>query len=183
MNGKIKYLVLFGVDAERKARAAKFELKDEAAVRKAAGLMNYRVGLAKSDDAMRLASALPDGKLFESGLGMAPMVREETFNKLFEVLSFDDNWISHGLITGAKTNLDAATIKAANELWCTIKVGSIVLAFDTTYGDYPMWQPAVVVSISKNGETLELRWRDWPGYKPFETQRKFVALFRPDVCA
>ena len=68
MAQKTRLLVVIGVSDDRKARAARFDLAHEAAARKAAGLMNYRVGIPKSEQGILLASKLPEGKLFESGL-------------------------------------------------------------------------------------------------------------------
>jgi len=183
MNNKYKFVVMLGVDNEQKARAARFDPSEEVAVRKAAGLMNYRTGIAKTDQAIELAGKLPEGKLFESGLGMAPLVREETFYKLFEHLTFDAAWNSSGIISGTKPNSDSSVLKAANELWASIKVGSTVLCFDQTEPAIFGWSAAIVLSISKDGEKLELRWRDWPSFKPFNVERRMVALLRPDICS
>jgi hypothetical protein len=175
-----KLLVILGLNDDRKPRAARFDFKDDALCRKAAGAMNMRVGLAKSDEAATLASKLPQGKIYESGVGLVPLVRAEVFYKLQEILSFDQTWNEIGVITGRGTTASPELIKAADEVWSAVKVGSTVLAFDgsdpTAFG----WGAAIVTAI-KNG-TLELRWRDWAEEKPFKARRQTVALFRPDVC-
>jgi hypothetical protein len=183
MAQKTRLLVIIGVSDDRKARAARFDLAHEAAARKAAGLMNYRVGIPKSEQGILLASKLPEGKLFESGLGMVPLVREEVFYKLIDLLTFDQTWTTLGVISGRGTTATPELIKAADTVWSAIKVGSTVLAFDggdpTAFG----WGAAVVTGISKDGLVLDLRWRDWPGEKAFKAQKQTVALAgRPDVC-
>src|SRR5580704_6710732 len=125
MNNKNKYLVMLGVGDDRKARAAKFDVSQEAQVRKASGLMNFRVGNAKTDQAAALAAKLPDGKLFESsGLGMVPLTRDEIFLKLYEHLTFDPAWNSTGIISGKVASTDSNVVKAGETLWGAIKIGS-----------------------------------------------------------
>jgi hypothetical protein len=182
MAQKNKLLVVIGVSDDRKARAARFDLTQEAAARKAAGLMNYRVGIPKSEQAILLAGKLPEGKLFESGLGMIPLVREEVFYKLFELLTFDPTWVSLGVISGRGHSASAELVKAADAVWSAIKVASTVLVFEGSDSTAFGWNAAIVVGVSKDGATLDLRWRDWPGEKAFKMQSKTVALLRPDVC-
>ena len=182
---KSKLLVVIGVSDDRKARAARFDLAHEVAARKAAALMNFRVGIPKSEQAMSLASKLPEGKLFEkSSLGLIPLVNETLFYRLFELLSFDQAWTSQGVISGRGQIADPnpEVISAGNTVWSAIKVGSTVLAFEgsdpTAFG----WNAAIVIGVSKDGATLDLRWRDWSGEKAFKCPRPIVALLRPDVC-
>ena len=182
MNGKTKTLVVFGVTDDRKARAARFEISQELAARKAAGRMNLRVGIPKTDQAAQIASKLPEGKLFESGLGMIPLVREELFYKLFELLNFDQAWNVSGVISARGIVPDADAIKAADAVWGGVKVASTVLAFDASDPTMFGWSAAIVTAISKDQATLDLRWRDWPAGKPFKALRQAVALLRPDVC-
>jgi hypothetical protein len=177
-----KYLVMLGVGDDRKARAARFDLPDEAGVRRAAGLLNFRVGFAKGDAACAQAGKLPEGKLSESGLGMVPLVAEDKFYLLFKLLSFDAAWDSAGIIPGRPQVTDAAILEAAEKLWSGIKVGSVVLAFDGSDAEAFGWSAAVVVSIDDKGQTLHLRYRDWPGFKTFQANARSVALLHPELC-
>jgi hypothetical protein len=177
-----KLLVVLGVTDDRKPRAARFDFKDEVTVRKAAAAMNMRVGLAKSDQAATLAGKLPPGKLFESGVGLVPLVRGEVFYKLQELLSFDQTWAEIGVISGRGMTTGPELIKAADGVWSAIKAGSTVLAFEgddqTMFG----WNAAIVTAVSKDGLNLDLRWRDWPDEKAFRRKLQTVGLLRPDVC-
>jgi hypothetical protein len=177
-----KLLVMMGVADDRKPRAARFEFKDEGTVRKAAAAMNMRVGLAKSDQAATLATRLPPGKLFESGVGLVPLVRSEVFYKLQELLSFDETWTGVGLISGRGTTATPELIKAADGVWSSVKVGSTVLAYEGSDQTMFGWNAAIVTAVSKDGLILDLRWRDWPEEKAFRAKLKTVAVFRPDVC-
>jgi hypothetical protein len=178
MSTKGKFMVVMGVGDDRKPRAACFDSIDDDAVCKAAALMNFRLGIPKSSQATALVSKLPDGKLFESGLGLVPLCSETTFYKLNELLTFDQGWKTSGAITGRPTEVEEPVQKAADVLWEAIKPGTTVLTFCDIEGDFG-WGAAIVLSASKNGERLDLRWRDWPG-KVFTVDRRSVALLRPE---
>jgi hypothetical protein len=180
-----RFLVMMGVDAESKAHAARFNASDETAVRKAAGLMGWRIGVATSAKALELARKLPEGKLFESGKGMVPLAREELFYELAKVLSFNSAWISAGVISGTGTGTipNSSVVKAADVVWSAIQVGSTVLAFDFGEPEIPLWNAAIVTAISKDGETLTARWRDFPQMKSFVLKAKLVGLLRPDIAS
>ncbi len=179
-----RLLVLIGVNAESKAHAARFSASDEAAVRKAAALMALRVGVAASSKALELARKLPEGKLFEqSGKGLVPLVREEMFYELSKALSFDSAWTAAGVVRGTSTTPNSSHVKAADVIWSAIEVGSTVLAFDYSEPEIPLWNAAIVTAISKDGETLTARWRDFPGCQPISVKRRLVAVLRPDIAS
>ena len=180
-NDRNKTFVMLCVDNERKAHAARFSAGDEGAVRKAAGLMGMRLGVAKTDKALELARKLPEGKLFESGKGMVPLAREDIYYALCANLTFDQAWMSRGVVTGADSSPDSATLKAADAYWATVKIGSTVLVFDFDEPEYPLWSAAIVTAIAK--DTLTARWRDYPGLKPFTVQRQSVGLLRPSIAS
>jgi hypothetical protein len=181
MGTKTKSIVMLGIGDDRKSRAARFDAIDDEAVRKAAGLMSFRVGIPKTSQALAIVSKLPDGKLFESGLGLVPLCSEATFYKLNELLTFDLAWKTFGAIAGRLTELSEAIVKTADALWADVKPGSTVLVFDHSDASFG-WSAAIVMSASKNGERLDLRWRDWPG-KSFTVDRRAVALLRPEISA
>jgi hypothetical protein len=176
-SNKTKHLVVLGVADDRKARAARFALTDEAAVRKMAGLMNFRVGIPKTEQAVALASKLPEGKIFDKS-GLVPLVAEKLFYKLFESLSFDTEWTSAGIISGRENAADPDLVKAADAVWSAIRVGSIVLAWESPDPTLFGWSAAVVTAVSKDGATLDLRWRDWPE-KAFRSKKSAVGLLCP----
>ena len=183
MSNGNRHLVLMGVDAEGIARAARFNASDEAAVRKAAGLMGMRLGMAKTDKAMVLANKLPEGKIFESGKSLLPRLGEDAFYELAKSLNFDQAWTSSGVISGTRTPPNSSVVKAADIIWSAIQVGSTVLAFDYGEPEIPLWNAAIVTAISKDGETLTARWRDFPQMKPFILKAKVVGLLRPDIAS
>jgi len=68
---------------------------------------------------------------------------------------------------------------AGHDPWADIKVGSVVLGQDDS--DEPGWWEAVVVSISKDGDTLTVRWRDYPKQKQATYKRHEVSLLAPQI--
>lgn len=183
MSNGNKMLVILNVDDARKAHAARFNAGEEGAVRKAAGLMGMRLGVAKTDKALELARKLPEGKLFDSGKGMVPLVREDIYYALCANLTFDQAWTSRGVVTGADSSPDSTTLKAADAYWATVKIGSTVLVFDYDEPEFPLWSAAIVTGIARDGETLTARWRDYPALKPFTVQRQSVGLLRPNIAS
>jgi hypothetical protein len=143
--------------------------------------MGFRVGTAKNEQAAQVVRNLPAGKLFESGKGMVPLVREELFYNLGGLLIYDDLWTTYGVVSGTVSKPEISVAKAADEYWASIKPGSVVLIHDRTYPGEPCWCAAIVTAVTKDGNRLTARWRDCPGFKPFEVDRRAVALIRPEI--
>lgn len=178
MSAKIKQIVVIGVDAQTSTpRAARFDVSQETAVRKAAGLMNFRVGSPVNEKAAALAAKLSEGKVLEGELATIPPIVEALYWKLLKVLTFDSTWNTAGIIVGSLASLDRDAVKTADAMSAALKVGNTVLCFD---GSDPLqfgWSAAVIVSM-KNG-ALELVLRDWPNNKPFIADRRNVAFLPP----
>jgi hypothetical protein len=175
MSNNPKQIVVIGVDAQTStARAARFDANQEPAVRKAAGLMNFRVGCLDTEKATTLAAKLSEENVLEGDLATIPPIVEALYWKLLKVLTFDSTWNTAGIIAGSLASLDRDAVKAADTMSAALKVGNTVLCFD---GSDPLqfgWSAAVIISM-KNGE-LELVLRDWPNNKPFIADRRSVAL-------
>ena len=178
MTTKNKSVIAFGCDEAGKAKAARFDISQEAAVRKAAGQINFRVGLPKTEQAAAAAAKVAEGKLTDKGLTAHP-VNEDLFYKLARHLTFEPGWVSTGIILGSPTATDPELVKATESAASAIKPGSTVLCFDASDPLQFGWSAAVCVSV-KNGQ-LELRYRDWPGMKPFTADRRSVAVLPPGV--
>ena len=165
------FVVLLGLDAEQKAHAARFGIVDEAAVRKAAGLMGFRIGQVKSAEAKELAAKLPEGKIFETGRGLAPYVREDIYAKLVQKLELEPE------TKAAESVAQDVKPTASTDPWAQIKVGSIVLCRDSV--PHPSWWECTVVSVAKDSQALSVRWTNYPTFKPFSVKRAAVALPPP----
>lgn len=88
-NTDTELLVVFGMGADDKPRAARFKLTDEAAAQKAAELMWFRIGRATGEAALKLARKLRQGTISGSGKAFVPVVKREFYLDLLEVLDFD----------------------------------------------------------------------------------------------
>jgi hypothetical protein len=176
MSEKGSLIVMLGFDAEKMPRAARFKSTDEATVAKAAGLMGLQLAHASSDAAIGLARKLPEGKLYASGKGVVPRVKPDVYAQLAKELEFKTP--TPAKFT-AESKPDPAITAAVATLWATIKVGSVVLAFENADPKLPGWYDCVVLAIDKDNETLKVRWRDYPGFRPFTVKRSAVGLARP----
>jgi hypothetical protein len=156
-----QYVVL-GIDGANNPRAAKFAEAEATAACKAAELMGLRLGKADSEKALAALKDIPAGKIFETGKGLVPLVKRELYDQLEKLLTFDPK---------------AAVPSGGPDPWAKLKVGSMALVFDKVNGEG--WFEAVVLEVSKNEETLTMRWRDAPELKKFKAARRAVSILSP----
>jgi hypothetical protein len=194
-----EYLVLAGIDADDKPRAARFPGSENGAVRKAAELMGLRVGRASGEAAIKLVRKLPEGRIFATGKALAPLVKPALYDELLKTVHLHDvggnakpadGAAKAGSETRAHTspgetgNANAKTAKAEvpgmTELLNGIGVGSVVLCPYLDENPQPMWSECIVTAISKDGKTLTLRFRDYANYDPFTAPRMAVTLLPPE---
>lgn len=171
-------IVVLGPDDKGKAHAAKFDMAQAEAVRKAAALMGFRVGIAKSEEAVALAERLPPGKLFAAGKGMVPFCKTETHAELAAALELEPAPVGQDGPKPASTPDKAAPGAAkapGSDPWAALKVGDKVVAPERKPAEEGWW-PCVITSASKDGKTLTLRWLDNPRQPPVTLKRRAVAL-------
>lgn len=164
----VKFLVVLGMDTEKKPHAARFDIVDEPAVRKAAGLMGFRIGHAKSKEATELTTKLTEGRIFETGRGLVPFVRPDIYDGLVKLLELEPENASS---TASPANIAPAR---PTDPWALIKVGSVCLARDPT--DEPSWWEVVVTAIARDNRTLTVKWQNYPTLKSFTVKRAAVAI-------
>lgn len=195
MNNRTKSAahVVFGLDKEGKPRAALIHPADLEAVMKAAVGLGFKIGRADTPQALQMAKQLPDAKVFATGKGLISLVRKDIHE-----------WLSKGLTPiETKAGADEAEHRAAAEpsapnnssnaqggtaskaadsklkpdprLWDQLTVGSLVIAPEAKTKDDGYW-PAIVSAISKDGQKLTIRWRDFPKQPPLTVKRRSVAL-------
>lgn len=162
-----RYLVVLGLDAEQKPHAAKFDIVEEKAVRKAAHLMELRIGKPKSKDSDSLVNKLPDGRLFASGRGLVPFVRPDTYEQLLKVLELEPE-------KAPTAKAPAANDTPAADPWSAIKPGATVLCRDPL--PEPSWWECIVVSVERDHHTLTVRWQNYPTLAAFKVKRAAVAI-------
>ena len=148
-------IIVFGLDASGKPKAATFPAHQVDLATKAAGLMQLRVLKIDSPELAQFAAQLTVGKIYASGHGFVPLVRTAVYDQL---LQFADPAPAPGL---------PAT-------WDDIDVGHLVIARDELAAG---WWEAIVTA--KDGDMLTLRFRDYPKQAPVVLHRAALALLKP----
>ena len=162
-------IIVLGLDADQKPRAAKFDVADEKTVRKAAAAQGLKIGRPKTDEATELALRLVDGKIYSSGKGLMPLVNSETYEKLLKLLEIED------------PKVEVATVKASSapasgaDPWSKVAVGTIVLCKDTSTKDGGWWE-CKVTGVSEDRKLLTAVWVSYPKIKAFTVKRAAVAI-------
>jgi hypothetical protein len=182
-------VVLFGLDETGKPRAARFSGEHTDLAAKAAGLMNLTICHANSAELATIAQQLPAGRIHANGRGLVPNVRRDLYDKLIEASGPARKTNSDN--QGAGRPADGPTeISAPNSLdptspapniaqgyprdWDDISVGHLVIA--QANAEEGWWEAIVIAS---EGDTLTMRWRDYPGYPKLVQHRTAVALLKP----
>jgi hypothetical protein len=160
-----KYLVVLGLDAEKKPHAAKFDIVEEKAIRKAANLMELRIGKPKSKESDSLINKLPDGRLFASGRGLVPFVRPDIYEQLLKVLELEPE---------NTAKVPTTNVAPVADPWSAIKPSAIVLCRDPL--PEPSWWECVVVSVERDHHTMTVRWQNYPTLAAFKVKRAAVAI-------
>jgi len=155
--------VVFGVDTDKKPRAARFDNSQPKLVAKAAELMNFKLCEVNSPAIAELAKDLPDGRLYANGNGLIPPVPHALYARL------------SATIAAASRNADNAVgSPGLPRDWNEIAPGQLVVANE---GPGNGWWDAIVVEV--NGDMLTLHWRDFPWQQDVVQHRSTVALINP----
>ena len=151
--------VVYGIDADKKPRAARFDNSHPELVGKAAELMNLKLYEVNSPAVAAFAKRLPNGRLYANGNGFVPPVRRASRN---------------GGAQGAGGAATEAGSPGLPRNWDEIAPGHLVIA---TEGPGNGWWDAIVVEV--NGDMLTLHWRDFPWQPDVVQHRSTVALIKP----
>lgn len=178
-----EYLVIAGILKDGKPHAARFPAAEHAAVRKAAEQLNLRPAKASGEAALKVVRKLPEGKIFAAGKALVPFVKAELYTELLKVVTFEVETDLPAPQTAQSksangSDKDKPTVPA-QDLWLAIKVGSVVLCRYVEDNE-PGWWESVVNSISKDGDVLTVRWRDYPKLKAFTVRRMSVGILPPE---
>jgi hypothetical protein len=171
-------VVLYGLDENGKPRAARFGNHQVELANKAAGLMGLTV-CSITPVLAAITEKLPTGRIYANGHGFVPNVRRDLYAKLVEVA---ETAAKADAGNGGDKPSDQATetTTSAPPLaqgyprdWDDISVGHLVLAQEGAGGG---WWEAIV--IARDGDTLTMRWRDYPRYPKVMQNRTAVALLK-----
>jgi hypothetical protein len=177
-------VVLFGLDETGKPRAARFSGEHTDLAARAAGLMNLTICYVNSAELAAIAQELPAGRIHSNGRGLVPNVRRDLYDKLIEASKSatktdSDNQTGKTADNPTETsapNSDPASPAVAQGYprdWDDISVGHLVIARDDA--DAGWWEAIVT---DRAGDTLTMRWRDYPGHPKFVQHRTAVALLK-----
>jgi hypothetical protein len=185
-------VVVFGLNASGKPKAAYFPEKHASLARTAARKLGLSVFRLTSRDAVDLAGKLPTGKVYANGRAFVSYVRRELYEKLTTLArragasrqalrvcsaakaSPAVRSSSAKPLSGQKATSAAAANPLPNS-WPAIDVGHLVIAQAADPGDG--WWEAIVVG--KDEDMLTLQWRDYPKEPKLVRHRAAVALLRP----
>ncbi len=157
--------IVYGVDADNKPHAARFDKSHPELVAKAAELMDMQLHEVSSPAVAALADRLPKGRLYANGNGFVPPVRKDVYEQLSATI--------------AEVTRSAGTEAGSPGLprnWDEIAPGHLVIANE---GPGWGWYAAIVVNV--DGDMLTLHWRDFPWQPDIIQHRSNIALIRPGL--
>jgi hypothetical protein len=152
-------IVLFGLDENGKPRAARFMDDKEDLIARLAQALGLRMGIATGSKHADTLDELPVGRVYATGKGTVPNISDELFGKLNALVGGDPGPISASLPT----------------TWDELAPGHLVIAQESLADG---WFEAVVTK--RDGDTLTLKFRDYPSQPEFERPITAVALLKHD---
>jgi hypothetical protein len=133
---------------------------------KAAEKWKLRIGYAVDEAGRVLAKDVPSGLQHPFNKVDAPVIQREKYDLLLKVLKD---------APAAPPTVAPDKAPDVQDSWQAIHPSQTVLwASDPAEGYFP----AVVISVSKDGQQLTLRWRDYPKLPEFRARRLAVGLLR-----
>ncbi|MGA3342866.1 MAG: hypothetical protein ABSD11_20315 [Methylocella sp.] len=183
-------LVLYGLDADGRPRAAAFNAVQADLAKKAAESLELQVLRIQTAEQLELARQVPSGEILAPGRGNVPVVRKELFDKLLALVPTPDSGPSQEAASAAEVDAVPSATTTDNSgpaskappprqpptTWAEIDVGDLVLAenWDPETG----WYEAVVLEQIGDDE-LKLRFRDYPEEGTLVRRRNQLALLSP----
>jgi hypothetical protein len=171
-------LVLFGIDSRGKPKAARFGKNAATLALKAATQLQLRTIAGDDPKIADIAARLPVGRVHATGKAFVPFVRRDLYDKLVAAAG-NGNGSSPVRLTGSHAG-GAATASPPSDNpnlprnWREIGLGDLVVAQESLEDG---WYEAIVIEV--NGDTLTLRWRDYPRERRVVRNRLRVGLLYP----
>jgi hypothetical protein len=163
-------LIVLGFDEQQKPRGARFVDAKPDLVAKAAELMGLKVYEASPPELAELAKKLPLGRLYATGRGFVPNIRQSLYSDLVVALGLEPQ-------AALSKNGDKDSLPAARGLprsWNEIAAGHLVIAQESL--EYGWWEAIV---LERKGDTFTLQYRDYPHLPKFVRHRSGIALMCP----
>ena len=152
-------IVLFGLDADGKPRAARFIEDNESLVSRLAQALGLRMGIATGSKHADTLDEIPVGRVYATGKGSVPNIGQELYDKL------------NALVGGEPGPISTTLPKS----WDDLAPGHLVIAQESIADG---WFEAILVK--RDGDTLTLRWRDYPSQPEFIRPITAIALLKHD---
>ena len=154
-----KSIVLFGVDENGKPRAARFIDDNESLIARLAQALGLRMGIATGSKHADTLDEIPVGRVYATGRGSVPNISQELYDKLNALVGGEPGPISKALPT----------------TWDDLAAGHLVVVQESLADG---WYEAVVVS--RDGDMLTLKFRDYPSQPEITRPLTAVALLKHD---
>ena len=154
-----RVIVLFGLDENGKPRAARFIDDNEGLVARLAQVLGLRMGIATGSKHADTVDQIPVGRVYATGKGSVPNIGQALYDKL------------NALVGGEPGPISTTLPKN----WDDLAPGQLVIAQESVADG---WFEAVV--IARDGDTLNLRFRDYPSQAEFTRPITAVALLKHD---
>ena len=162
-------LIVLGYDDQQKPRGARFQDSNPKLVAGAAKAMGLNVYSATSDEVGALAKKLPVGRLYSTGKGFVPNIRQNLYSQIIVALAAEPQ-------AALAKNEPPPVQSGLPKSWDEIGPGHLVIAQESLENG---WWEAVV--IERNGDMLKLSFRDYPQLPKFSRHRAAVALISTDL--
>ena len=172
-------VVLFGMDAIGKPKAARFGDSEAKLATKVAEQMRLQVLPIANPAVAEIAAQLPAGRIHARGRGVVPHVRADLYAKLVSAAAAASN--DPPVQRPPNTPLGGTPPSGKGDSsfpkhWDDIAAGHVVLANESHEEG---WYDAVVVE--RSGELAVLRWRQWPRDRRFTRHYCGFRRSRPGI--
>lgn len=167
-------LVIFGLDQAGKPKAGRFASTHSDAAKEAAKALKLAVHEIRGAGLEELAKKIPVGRIHTRGKAFIPYIKRDLYDRL-AALSTEPS-PGGNVETAAKPPVTKppANVPALPKDWSSLTIGHLVIARDPVFEG---WWEAVVAN--RDGDTLTLRWRDYPRLPTFQRPVTAVALAHP----
>jgi hypothetical protein len=162
-------LIVLGYDDQQKPRGARFVDANASLVAKAAELMDLSVYAAANGELADLAKKLPVGRLYSTGKGFVPNIRQTLYSEIIAALAG-----APGAARGKDEDLPTVA-SGLPKTWDELGPGHLVIAQESH--DNGWWE---AICIKRDGDMLSLRFRDYPKLPKFSRHKTAVALICPE---
>jgi hypothetical protein len=167
-NGNGAVLIVLGFDDQQKPCGARFEHANQDLVTKAANVMGFKVYRATAPDVAEIAKKLPVGRLYATGRGFVPNIRQTLYSELIVALAVEPQ---QGMVSTGNEKDNLPVARGLPRSWDEIGPGHLVIAQESLENG---WWEALVVD--RKDDMFTLQFRDYPNLPRFIRHRAGIAL-------